>query len=129
MCSFWVTLMARAWWVVIIWEKEPHQILLRRMQSLLGEFQSEAFKEKNYIISFLYSNISQLALQNFKGTVSESYLLKINKHWLKFPPQSPSSHYILAIVYFIMSVFGLTGNFLVIFIYIKWVNVCTFDGT
>ncbi|XP_070499438.1 opsin, ultraviolet-sensitive [Chironomus tepperi] len=69
------------------------------------------------------SNIT--ALGNFKGTISESFLKKINPHWLKYPPQPPNYHYALAIIYFIMMIFGLTGNALVIFIFIKSSNVRT----
>lgn len=59
------------------------------------------------------------ALGNFKGTITESFLKKINPHWLYFPPQTATAHYILATIYFIMMVFGLFGNALVIYIYIR----------
>lgn len=59
------------------------------------------------------------ALANFKGEMTESFLKKINPHWLYFPPQTPTAHYILATIYFFMMLFGLTGNALVIFLFIK----------
>ncbi|KAG5677936.1 hypothetical protein PVAND_007650 [Polypedilum vanderplanki] len=71
------------------------------------------------------SNISLLALTNFIGTIDGNFLKRINTHWLKFPPQPPSAHYTLATIYFIMAMFGLTGNALVIFLFIKCSSVRT----
>lgn len=78
----------------------------------------ESISSLKWFFHFYYcSNIT--ALGNFKGTITESFLKKINPHWLKYPPQTARAHYTLAIIYFIMMIFGLTGNALVIFIFIK----------
>lgn len=73
----------------------------------------------NIFLSLINHARNITALGNFKGTITESFLKKINPHWLYYPPQSPTAHYVLATVYFIMMLFGLTGNALVIFLFIK----------
>lgn len=53
------------------------------------------------------------------GFFNDDYLLKINLFWLQFPPPSPSSHYFLAILYAIIMTVGVTGNFLVLIMYLR----------
>lgn len=53
------------------------------------------------------------------GFYNDDYMPLINKYWFNFVPPSPSSHYIIGLVYAIMMVFGCFGNALVIFMYIK----------
>lgn len=91
--------------------------LLKRI-SILIRFQLQIFYLCFFFSIFCSNNMT--ALGNFKGTITESFLKKINPHWLHFPPQTESAHYILATIYFIMMVFGLFGNALVIYIYIRY---------
>nr|BAQ54741.1 opsin, rhodopsin-7 like [Somatochlora uchidai] len=53
------------------------------------------------------------------GLYNDDYLLLINPHWLGFPPPRPSSHYILAVLYTVVMVVGVSGNFLVIFMFCR----------
>nr|BAQ54766.1 opsin, rhodopsin-7 like [Macromia amphigena] len=53
------------------------------------------------------------------GLYSDDYLFLINPHWLGFPPPRPSSHYILAVLYTVVMVVGVSGNFLVIFMFCR----------
>jgi len=55
------------------------------------------------------------------GFFSQDFLLKINQHWLKFPPPDPQSHYALAIVYAMVMTFGVMGNSLVICMFLRYV--------
>lgn len=53
------------------------------------------------------------------GYFTEDYLHVISKHWLQFPPAHHSSHYILAVLYALIMTVGVTGNFLVIFMFLR----------
>lgn len=53
------------------------------------------------------------------GYFTEDYLHVISKHWLQFPPAHHGSHYILAVLYAIIMTVGVTGNFLVIFMFLR----------
>nr|BAQ54814.1 opsin, rhodopsin-7 like [Tanypteryx pryeri] len=53
------------------------------------------------------------------GLYNDEYLLLINPHWLTFPPPRPSSHYILAVLYMVVMFVGVSGNFLVIFMFCR----------
>nr|BAQ54697.1 opsin, rhodopsin-7 like [Sympetrum frequens] len=53
------------------------------------------------------------------GLYNDDYLLLINSHWLGFPPPRPSSHYILAVLYTVVMVVGVSGNLLVIFMFCR----------
>lgn len=53
------------------------------------------------------------------GYFTEDYLHVISKHWLQFPPANHSSHYILAVLYALIMTVGVTGNFLVIFMFLR----------
>lgn len=75
-------------------------------------------------------NDSKILIENFKkmypvkewesnGFFTENYLLKINRHWLKFSPPSKFSHYFLGVLYVILMTTGMLGNALVIFMFIK----------
>jgi len=59
-----------------------------------------------------------------QGFYTDDYMKLINGHWFKFMPPNPASHYVLGFLYVIIMVFGCSGNFLVIFMYIKLVRVC-----
>ncbi|CRL06422.1 CLUMA_CG019491, isoform A [Clunio marinus] len=69
------------------------------------------------------------ALEYFNENISEQFLNKINQHWLNSPPQPPSSHYILATIYGAMILFGITGNALVIFLFVRSPSVRTPPNT
>jgi hypothetical protein len=53
------------------------------------------------------------------GHFDESYLRLINRHWLTFDPPSPSTHHFLAALYVLLMIIGLSGNFLVIFMFVR----------
>lgn len=53
------------------------------------------------------------------GYFTEDYLHVISKHWLQFPPAHHGSHYILAVLYALIMTVGVTGNFLVIFMFLR----------
>lgn len=53
------------------------------------------------------------------GFYTDDYVRLINGHWFKFIPPGPTAHYVLAVLYTVIMVFGCSGNFLVIFMYIK----------
>lgn len=53
------------------------------------------------------------------GFYTDDYVRLINGHWFKFMPPGPTAHYVLAVLYTVIMVFGCSGNFLVIFMYIK----------
>nr|BAQ54849.1 opsin, rhodopsin-7 like [Anax parthenope] len=53
------------------------------------------------------------------GLYTDDYILLINPHWLGFPPPRPISHYILAVLYAIVMIIGVSGNFLVIFMFCR----------
>lgn len=55
------------------------------------------------------------------GYFTEDYLKLINKHWLQFHPPHHRSHYILAVLYTVIMTVGVTGNCLVIFMFIRYV--------
>ncbi|XP_022205432.2 opsin, ultraviolet-sensitive [Nilaparvata lugens] len=54
-----------------------------------------------------------------EGFFTDEYLYMINPHWLQFDPPSHTAHYILAAAYFIVMTIGVTGNFLVIFMFLR----------
>ncbi|XP_071440040.1 opsin-2-like [Hetaerina americana] len=53
------------------------------------------------------------------GIYTDEDLLFINPHWLQFPPPEPMSHYVLAVLYTILMTIGVSGNFLVIFMFCR----------
>lgn len=53
------------------------------------------------------------------GLFTENYINDINNHWLQFEPPSDSSFYALSILYTIIMIFGVFGNSLVIYLYLK----------
>nr|BAQ54884.1 opsin, rhodopsin-7 like [Epiophlebia superstes] len=53
------------------------------------------------------------------GLYTDDYLLLINPHWLRFPPPHPTSHYVLAALYATVMAIGVSGNFLVIFMFCR----------
>ncbi|KAL1139635.1 hypothetical protein AAG570_006613 [Ranatra chinensis] len=56
------------------------------------------------------------------GMFTDDYMKLINRHWLLFPPPHPNSHYTMAVVYTILMFMGVSGNFLNIFIIIRYVG-------
>lgn len=60
------------------------------------------------------------------GYFSEEFLHKINPYWMRFPPPDPQSHYALAIIYAVVMTIGVTGNSLVICMFIRYVSGCIF---
>lgn len=53
------------------------------------------------------------------GFFTEDYFLLINRHWMQFAPPYHSSHYILAAIYALVMTVGVTGNCLVIFMFLR----------
>ncbi|XP_068213776.1 compound eye opsin BCRH1-like [Palaemon carinicauda] len=43
----------------------------------------------------------------------------VHQHWYSFPPVNPMWHYLLGVMYMILGFFSITGNGLVIYLYIK----------
>lgn len=54
-----------------------------------------------------------------RGYFSEEYISDINAHWLKYPPPETKNFYIIGIMYFIITMFGVVGNILVVFLFIR----------
>lgn len=72
--------------------------------------------------SLLYRKFrSRYPVEKWKslGLFTEDYLKIVNKHWLQFDPPYPRSHYMLAALYALVMTVGLTGNSLVIFMFIR----------
>lgn len=65
----------------------------------------EMFK-KNYPIE----------LWKYYGLFKDDFILKINAHWLQFPPPSASTHYCLAGLYLLIMTLGMFGNALVVYL-------------
>lgn len=56
-----------------------------------------------------------IQLWEYYGLFRDDFILKINVHWLQFPPPSEQTHYFLAALYIIIMTLGMFGNALVIF--------------
>ncbi|XP_055602160.1 opsin, ultraviolet-sensitive [Uranotaenia lowii] len=67
-----------------------------------------------------------IALSGYSGPpIEEAYQERINPFWLQFAPPSPGAHYMLGLVYFLMMVFGLCGNLLVILMFFRFKSLRT----
>lgn len=66
-----------------------------------------------------FMNKYPISLWKDHGFYTDDYADLINRHWFKYAPPNQSSHYVLAILYTVITVFGCFGNSLVIFMYIK----------
>ncbi|XP_055626715.1 opsin Rh4 isoform X2 [Toxorhynchites rutilus septentrionalis] len=67
-----------------------------------------------------------ISLSGYNGApVEEAFRDRINPFWLQFDPPSATAHYILGVIYFIMMLFGLCGNLLVILMFIKFKTLRT----
>ncbi|XP_050500384.1 opsin, ultraviolet-sensitive-like [Diabrotica virgifera virgifera] len=53
------------------------------------------------------------------GVFTEDYILDINFHWLKYDPPSNICFYASGVYYIFLMFIGVSGNFLVIFLFIK----------
>ncbi|KAK9879339.1 hypothetical protein WA026_004190 [Henosepilachna vigintioctopunctata] len=53
------------------------------------------------------------------GYFVEDYIDKINPYWLQFEPASRFSHFTLGVIYAILMIVGLCGNFMVIFMFLR----------
>lgn len=62
-----------------------------------------------------------------KGFFTVEYLDDINYHWLQFTPPNDGSFYALCILYAIIMSFGLFGNGLVVYLYLKCVYLIDQD--
>lgn len=62
-----------------------------------------------------FKNEYPVVLWERYGLFKEEFLVKINKHWLKFPPPSENTHYFLAGLYIAIMTSGMLGNALVVF--------------
>lgn len=47
------------------------------------------------------------------------FLAKINPFWLSFPPPSAGAHRWMGVIYCLMMIVGISGNALVIILFIK----------
>ncbi|EFX63568.1 hypothetical protein DAPPUDRAFT_307031 [Daphnia pulex] len=52
-------------------------------------------------------------------TVPEDMLEMIHPHWKKFPPVNPMWHYLLGVAYFFLGITSITGNSLVLHLFLK----------
>ncbi|XP_052566718.1 opsin, ultraviolet-sensitive isoform X1 [Culex pipiens pallens] len=67
-----------------------------------------------------------ISLSGYDGPpVEDTFRDRINPFWLQFEPPSPVAHYALGFVYFLMMVWGLFGNVLVIFMFFKFKSLRT----
>lgn len=53
------------------------------------------------------------------GYFTRDYLTIVNPHWLRFAPRPKWQHYALAISYMVIMFVGVTGNFLVIYLFAR----------
>lgn len=87
--------------------------------------QSNAFFYDDFYNSSVQNDTIQSLVEAFKqnypirlwkyyGLFKDDFILKINLHWLRFPPPSAKTHYFLAGLYIIIMTLGMLGNALVI---------------
>ncbi|XP_055846890.1 opsin, ultraviolet-sensitive [Episyrphus balteatus] len=69
------------------------------------------------------------ALANFHGEYDLEYIARINSFWLSFDPPSPRSHYIMAVIYIIITTIGCFGNALVVYMFIRCKSLRTHANT
>ncbi|XP_055912916.1 opsin, ultraviolet-sensitive [Eupeodes corollae] len=69
------------------------------------------------------------ALANFQGEYDVEYIARINSFWLAFDPPSPRSHYIMAVIYIIITTIGCFGNALVVYMFIRCKSLRTHANT
>lgn len=53
------------------------------------------------------------------GYFTEEYIKDINVHWLKYPSPEPINFYIFGAIYLFITIIGLVGNVLVIYLFIR----------
>ncbi|CAH1173477.1 unnamed protein product, partial [Phaedon cochleariae] len=53
------------------------------------------------------------------GLFHDEQISDINVHWLTFPPPDDGHFYALGVLYIFLMIFGLTGNFLVVFLFTR----------
>lgn len=56
------------------------------------------------------------------GYYDDDFLTMINPHWLSFEPPTEEAYYVLAVLYAIIMVVGVSGNILVMFMYLRYVS-------
>ncbi|CAH1173482.1 unnamed protein product [Phaedon cochleariae] len=54
------------------------------------------------------------------GLFHDEQISDINIHWLTFPPPDDGHFYALGVLYIFLMIFGLTGNFLVVFLFTRY---------
>ncbi|XP_029725914.2 opsin, ultraviolet-sensitive isoform X2 [Aedes albopictus] len=75
-------------------------------------------------VSALWSRY--IALSGYSGPpIEDAYRDRINPFWLQFDPPSPAAHYTLGFIYFMMMIFGLCGNLLVILMFFRFKSLRT----
>ncbi|XP_065089230.1 opsin Rh4 isoform X2 [Ochlerotatus camptorhynchus] len=75
-------------------------------------------------VSALWSRY--IALSGYSGpTIEDAFRDRINPFWLQFDPPSSTSHYFLGFIYFMMMIFGLFGNLLVILMFFRFKSLRT----
>lgn len=77
----------------------------------------DEFLNSTLILNFI--KMHPIQLWRTHGDFTIDYLKIINPHWLKYPPANEIVHYILAFLYCIIFFVGTSGNFLVIFMFIR----------
>lgn len=91
--------------------------LLSEIQEKLNHtysFRNESYFNDADLIETFKQNYP-IKLWKYYGLFKEDFILKINAHWLKFPPPNEKTHYFLAGLYLIIMSFGMFGNALVVF--------------
>ncbi|KAK7790844.1 hypothetical protein R5R35_010719 [Gryllus longicercus] len=53
------------------------------------------------------------------GFFTDNFLEMMNEAWMKYPPPSPSAHYIMASIYIVLMLVGTSGNGLVVYLFIR----------
>lgn len=87
---------------------------------ILGKDDSECKKEIN-LTELIQTFKSKWPVDQWKtwGLFNEDYLFEIDVYWLQFPPPSPTSHYVLGILYVVIMIIGVLGNVLIIFMFLR----------
>ncbi|XP_035912048.1 opsin-2 [Anopheles stephensi] len=66
-----------------------------------------------------------IARSGYALPVDPLFVAKINPFWLQFEPPSAGEHYGLAVFYFLMMLFGVIGNALVVFMFYRYRSLRT----
>lgn len=86
-------------------------------ETVNGEIHGGINQTENLIENFL----SLYPIESWKqhGYFTVDYIKLINPHWLQFPPTSNMVHYILGLMYCLIFCVGVSGNLLVIYMFMR----------